>query len=94
MTLYGLHQKAQDLLSMFTSRDEAGRYQDAQKNAIKELRTTEWYKHIVQYLELEAEEALQKLRDWKTPPSDTPNYRAQANVCIKLLDWLDYMTKS
>lgn len=94
MFLYWLHKKAKELVAKFASVKDAWDYFDAQKNSIKELRTLEWYTHIRQFFENEAEEALTALRDWKTPLSDTPNFKAQANTAIKFLDRLDNMTKS
>lgn len=92
MKLLDIHKRAKQLLTMFTSVKDAWDYYDAQKNAIKNLRTTEWYKHLVQFFETEAEEAMQELRDWKTLPSDTPNVKARVNMALKYLDRLDNMT--
>lgn len=65
---------------------------DNQKSAVKAIRHETWYTYIVQYRETEANDAMNKLSDMKTPATDISYRQAKHNNAIAFLNRLDTMS--
>ena len=92
MKLLDIHKRVKSLLSTFTTPERAGEYRDVRKACLLELKMYEWYKHIINYRESEAETAMAKLSDPQTPKELITYYQAKHNTAIAFLDWLDNST--
>lgn len=92
MKLLDIHKRVKSLLSTFTTPERAGEYRDARKACLLELKMYEWYRHIINYRESEAETAMAKLSDPQTPKELITYYQAKHNTAISFLDWLDNST--
>ncbi len=92
MKLLNIHKRVKTLLSTFTTPEKAWEYRDARKACLLELKMYEWYRHIVEYRENEAEVAMLALSDIKTPKELMNYYQAKHNTALAFLDWLDNST--
>ena len=92
MKLLDIHKRVKALLSTFTTTEKAGEYRDARKACLLELKMYEWYRHIVEYRESEAESAMVALSDPKTPKELITYYQAKHNTALTFLDWLSNST--
>lgn len=92
MKLLNIHKRVKSLLSAFTTPEKAWEYRDVRKACLLELKMYEWYKHIINYRESEAETAMAKLSDPQTPKELITYYQAKHNTAISFLDWLDNST--
>jgi elongation factor P--beta-lysine ligase len=92
MKLLNIHKRVKSLLSTFTTPEKAGEHRDARKAWLLELKMYEWYRHIVDYRESEAEAAMQALSDTNTPKELISYHQARHNAAISFLDWLNNST--
>lgn len=84
-----IHNKVRQLLSSLTNISQQGKYYDLQKKGIADLKNSEWYKYIIEYLQMEIENATQKLYDVNTSKESLPYYQWQCHTAITLLDFLN-----
>lgn len=80
------------MFNSLSNEDRAIEHYDNQKAALKAIRHEVWYTYIVQYHELEADEAMNKLASPTTPIEEIPYWRAKHNCHIATLNRLDAMT--
>lgn len=92
MKLLNIHKRVKKLLSTFTTTEKAGEYRDARKACLLELKMYEWYRHIIDYRESEAEAAMQALSDTNTPKELISYHQARHNAALTFLDWLSDST--
>lgn len=88
MKLLDLHKKVKQLFSRLDTVDKQWEYHDARKVSLIELQMYQWYKTIIEYREMEAEQAMTALSNVKTPKELIPYYQAKHNTAIAFLDWL------
>jgi len=84
-----IHKAVNHLMRLLSKENSQWEYYDWQKASIMELRVYPWYQYIIDYRNIEAENAMTSLSDIKTPKELIPYYQAKHNTAINFLDWLN-----
>jgi hypothetical protein len=79
------------LLWLLQSEEQQEKYYDTKKAAIKSLSMQEWFNHIIQYREIEADSALQALRNRSTPVDEIRYWQAKYDQALWFLDYVENM---
>ena len=73
-------------------KDDQIKYYDQQAAAIKALRVQPWYKYIVDYIEYQANSAMNKLWNPETPDHLIKPLQGEYQAAIKMIRFLDNVT--
>lgn len=89
MNYISIHNLAKKLLWSLVNVEKQWKYYELQRKGIGDLKNSEWYKYLVEYLHLEVENATQSLYSIHTPKESIPYFQGKCQTAIDLLDFLD-----
>ncbi len=91
MRLFNIYKRIRTLFWRLSDVDKQWQYHDQRKASIMWLSLQGWYNTIVEYREIEANTAMNKLCNKDTPISEISYWQARHNSAISFLDFLDNM---
>lgn len=91
MKRLNIHRKVKQLFWLIQDEEKAGNFYDLQKSAIKGLSTNESFDIVVQYREIEADNALSNLTNKATPIEDIGYRKWKHETAMSFLDRVEIM---
>lgn len=73
-------------------KDDQIKYYDTQSAALRVLKVQPWYKYIIDYLEYQANSAMNKLWNPETPDHLIKSLQGEYQAAIKMIRFLDNVT--